>query len=235
MFEDKKDALEHESEEGIVVMNSTATGGQQWMFYEDQKTQAHFVQCSYSACRCAREKGVKEIEEKMRKWRARLDSQESFDCSLMDPNHEESEEMSYYEDDDEPRNVHHFLKMIPFLVGILFVVFLVTLLVRRCRAWKAMNAATPTMVYATPTAKEVEANQGPSAKEVEANMSKEEEANMPPVYSQEEEMASAPPSAPAVVWTTSHLPTYDGATESPPEYKSQVDMRAMTPVEGERA
>lgn len=239
--EDKKDDLEHLSEEGIVVMNSTATRGKTWMFYEDQDTQAHFVQCSYSACRCAREKGAVEIEEKMRKWRARLDSQESFDCTLMDPNHEESDE-SYEDDDEEPHRMHHMMKFAALGSGIVWVILLVVLMVRRCRAWKVMNAATPTptQVYAAPNApnaKEVEANLPPSAKEVEANlsMSKEEEANMPPVYSQEEELANAPSSAPAVVWTTHNLPTYEGATEQPPEYKSQVDMRAMTPVDGERA
>lgn len=217
--EDKEEYVVDGPEEGIVVMNAEEKDGKvKSTFYESAHTLETYSQCSYSACRGGRCKDRGDIENKMKKWRSRLESNATFACAVMDPYEEYKTELLELEN-DEPEHggkSYMLLKLAVFVYFGVLAIMLVVLIVRRCKANKLyrMRTATP-----TPVTKEA------------PTMTKEQEANLPPQYyikAEDDEGETMPPSAPAVVWTTNALPTYEKASELPPEYKSTPDMKTAT-------
>jgi len=201
---EKLENAEFTPEAGIVVLadHEPVDGVYTSMFYDGVHTMERYSQCSYSACGGGRCRTTVDIEEKIKKWRARLESKEEFDCSV-----QEDKAYAYHEDHGKWR-CSRYVRLIGLPFGGIMMTLLIIFIVRRVRACKlrreqcrlAAAAATSTPAeYAYPE------------KQKPATLSKEEEANMPP-------------SAPPMVWTTT-LPDYEKGSEEPPAYKSTADLQ----------
>jgi len=196
----------YKPEGGIVLLADAepVDGVYTTMFYDSETTMKHYAQCSYSACMGKRCQSTVDIEEKMRKWRARMDNDSEFDCSV-------HEDYMYATWGLNMRH-HHFVRImiLPFVAFMItiFVIFIVRrvrackLRREQCRSFRAANMAISQEKYAV------------TPETTEKTMTKEEEANLPP-------------SAPPMVWTIPAwvpLPAYGKGPEMPPAYKSTADL-----------